>query len=63
MNEFHLELEFNTDADNVGFLSISQVGLKKGKKYREKQKSYYTENLNKQFIVDSVENFVNEKLS
>ena len=63
MNEFHLELEFNTDTDNVGFLSISQVGLKKGKKYREKQKSYYTENLNKQFNVDSVENFVNEKLS
>ena len=63
MNEFHLELEFHTDTDNVGFLSISQVGLKKGKKSREKQKSYYTENLNKQFIVDSVENFVNEKLS
>ncbi|WP_368273633.1 hypothetical protein [Enterocloster bolteae] len=63
MNEFNLELELNIDADNIGFLSISQTGLKKGKKYIKEQKSYYTENLNKQFIVDSVENFVNEKLT
>ena len=34
MNEFNLELELNIDADNIGFLSISQTGLKKGKKYK-----------------------------